>query len=205
MHHTWCNHNYVAITSAAWTLLWRGNNFFFYQFQHSEAEVKVLFTKCCFEMWVCGLGGLGALQWNWSRNESNAQICRGILFSFWDEGKRTILCGGWAFGDGMERIWSVRTNTQSTHLFCCSLGSYREFVVTSVFKDSLADSSHSSHTNLLIWSKIALIIFLSSEFVLTSFLQILLYVSLFGEERQEKLGSKCTAAPYCCCPLLWLL
>lgn len=61
------------------------------------------------------------------------------------------------FSDGMERIWSVRTNTQSTHLFCCLLGSYNEFVVTSVFKDSLADSSHSY--KLLIWSKIALIIF----------------------------------------------
>lgn len=51
------------------------------------------------------------------------------------------------FSDGMERIWSVKTDTQSAHLFYCSLGSHNEFVVTSVFKDSLADSSCSSDMN----------------------------------------------------------
>lgn len=112
-------------------------------------------------MWVRGLGRLSVLQWNWSRNESNAQPCRGILFPFErrEEGRIYVGAEPFVFSDGMERIWSLRANTRSTHLLCCSLGSYSEFVVTSVSKDSLADSSCPSDTNCWSWSKITLVIF----------------------------------------------
>lgn len=112
-------------------------------------------------MWVRGLGRLSILQWNWSRNESNAQPCRGILFPFErrEEGQIYVGADPFVLSDGMERVWSLRTNTKTTYLFCCSLGSYSEFVGTSVFKESLADSSRSSDTNWWSWSKITLIIF----------------------------------------------
>lgn len=112
-------------------------------------------------MWVHGLGRLSILQWDWSRNASNAQPCRGILFPFErrEEGQIYVGADPFVVSGGMERVWSLRTNTRSTHLFCCSLGSYSEFVGTSVFKDSLADRSLSSDTNCWSWSKITLIIF----------------------------------------------